>query len=655
LLGGFDMHHVIRPLACSGCLALAVVALACGAPPVESEAAETTHDSDQPFSTTPREPNHEMITAAGLPFLRAEVVASLQALNAATDVEHVLDSSYHFDDCNFTGGSNRVQENQAAAVEALSPTATPVEGDLVALRAFAKSLHTLQDFYAHSNWVESHAAGLVDTSLTAFPTLDPYETLQPSALLVVQGMPPAGLALWRRRGAAYPDNAIVYARDATGTHLGLISGTVDYEPGDFCPTQVAMTHAELNKDRSDLPGKLAQHLEAKDLATQQTTHEWCRLLTLTRAAWGDDGDRRIFLWVGDEAAASRCGDPTDLSVSITSVTPSPVSVGQTLSVAVEVRNGGAASAYGTHVVIALPAGLAPSPTSECVPISTTSLSCYVGEVASGSTASVSASALAVLPGGGSIDATVSAHVVDSDATNDTATASVVVEPALLPAQPGRSTPRTLPRLRGPFRRSLRRHHRSVRRAHAGVPRHLAREHQEVLPRFRCPHRDVGALSLERAHIHRVLEEERVLLQIGEHGPDRGFRDGERSFDLPARLQHPQREGVRDREHEQGIERRLPEHRQPRGLRQERLHRGKRAIDAPLQIAPELDGHRVTRRGVRDRTTVGVHHQLPFHVLTRPRPAHSQECVSGRSPPGDHVSRRTINEEERPSRRRPSTM
>jgi hypothetical protein len=79
------------------------------------------------------------------------------------------------------------------------------------------------------------------------------------------------------------------------------------------------------------------------------------------------------------------------------------------------------------MVIALPAGVAPIPTSDCVPVSNSSLSCYVGLVTGGSAATVTASALAVLPGTGTVAATVSAHVVDSNPANDGATASVVVE------------------------------------------------------------------------------------------------------------------------------------------------------------------------------------------------------------------------------------
>jgi hypothetical protein len=67
-----------------------------------------------------------------------------------------------------------------------------------------------------------------------------------------------------------------------------------------------MSHDDLNKDNSMNPGRAAQFTKAKALAVEQTRHEWCRLLTLTRAAWGDAGEQRLSTWVASVAAAPQC-------------------------------------------------------------------------------------------------------------------------------------------------------------------------------------------------------------------------------------------------------------------------------------------------------------------------------------------------------------
>jgi hypothetical protein len=266
---------------------------------------EVVEEGEQHFSAS-QEPNHQEITAEALSFLRPDIVASLQAANVATDVQYALDSAYHFDDCNFSGSSAVVAQNQAAAVQALNPALASPETDAAAVAAFGQSLHTIQDFYSHSNWVELGAEGLLDDSLAPFPTLTGYSVLAPSGIQIVEGTPPAQTAVFRNVGAPYPKNAIVTTKTQGATRLGLISGSVDYEPGDKCPVNVRMTHEELNKDNSTNPGRVAQFVEARALAVEQTRHEWCRLVTLTREAYGEAGEQRLCSWIADAAAAPTC-------------------------------------------------------------------------------------------------------------------------------------------------------------------------------------------------------------------------------------------------------------------------------------------------------------------------------------------------------------
>jgi hypothetical protein len=398
------------------------MAVACGGAPDVSE-------HDQPFATLPSgEPVHEEVTAAGLWFLRTEVVRQLQALNVVADGQFFFDNRYHFDDCNFSGASEIVATEQADAVANLGPTSDPVASDLAAMNAFARSLHTTQDFYAHTNWVELGFEGLVNSSLSAWPTLLPYSMLAPSGVVVVQGRPTRGMGLMRNHGAAYPLNAVVFVQLKQELKRGLISGSVDYEPGDFCPAQVAMTHDELNKDRSTTTERLAQHLQAKELATQQTRHEWCRLLSMTRSAHGDAGDQRLFAWVNDVAAASACGDAADLSVSVLGAAPDPAASGEPVSIDIQFDNAGPATAYGTAVAIELGAGLsasaAVSRSAACSVSGPQSIDCYVGELASGGSGAIVVTATANAEGTRQVDASIRAHVSDSNAENNSASLTV---------------------------------------------------------------------------------------------------------------------------------------------------------------------------------------------------------------------------------------
>jgi hypothetical protein len=270
-----------------------------------------THELDagtasEPFSTSPGEPNHEEITALGLSFLRSEILTAIQAANVATDVEFVLENANHFDDCNFTGGAQVVQTAQAEAVAELDPSLASPEADLLAIRAFARSLHALQDFYAHTNWIELGGQVLVDGSLGVFPSLEPYAPIATTGFVVIQGGKPRHAALNRDEAAAYPSNAVVTVKLGKKRSPGLISGTVDYEAGNFCPAPVAMTHDELNKDKSTLVDRVQQHEAAKTLAILQTEHEWCRLRELTRNAWGELGVTRLDTWVAEGVAAPNC-------------------------------------------------------------------------------------------------------------------------------------------------------------------------------------------------------------------------------------------------------------------------------------------------------------------------------------------------------------
>jgi len=285
---------------------LAPLLVACGG----QDEVESAGQSDVPFSTAPEEPNHENITLSALGFLQPAILDALVAANVETDVQFILVSANHFDDCNFSGGSEVVRASEAEAVAALSPAQPPIEGDALAIRAFGRALHAVQDFYAHTNWVELGGEVLVDGGLGAFPRLGAYTVVPSTGFVVVQGEKPKQ-AVDRDETAAYPQSAVVTVKlggppKGKPNGLGLISGTVDYEPGNVCPASVAMSHEELNKDKSTLVDRSQQYEAAKTLAILQSEHEWCRLRALANKAWGAKGVARLDAWVAEGAVAPSC-------------------------------------------------------------------------------------------------------------------------------------------------------------------------------------------------------------------------------------------------------------------------------------------------------------------------------------------------------------
>jgi hypothetical protein len=125
-------------------------------------------------------------------------LAVIVAANVATDLDQ-FDSALHFDNCAFAPGAQRIDE-----LWQLIESGTIQQNPYV---LFGTMIHTVQDFYAHSNWVELHVA----------------ESPVPVWDLVVQSLPAA-----------------------------IVSGTFFLDTPKLCGPD-APTHAQLNKDNPDSP------------------------------------------------------------------------------------------------------------------------------------------------------------------------------------------------------------------------------------------------------------------------------------------------------------------------------------------------------------------------------------------------------------------
>lgn len=91
----------------------------------------------------------ELTTKAASDILSESQLKIVIFYNLAQDVRQ-WESEIHFDNCAFAEGAKHIRD-EWAKIEAESDRLSDE-----ALVAFGRLLHTTQDFYAHSNWIELH-------------------------------------------------------------------------------------------------------------------------------------------------------------------------------------------------------------------------------------------------------------------------------------------------------------------------------------------------------------------------------------------------------------------------------------------------------------------------------------------------------------------
>lgn len=259
---------------------------------------------------------HQDIVDDGLPFLKEDVRTSIKESNADQDSWGWLgfngpfwDSPNHFDECKFKEGTDRINLFYANARPAADPTA--FNGEVVADN-FGRLLHSSQDFYAHSSWVYFNEQDIVEDGLVEW--------------VEISGEHKGAIVL---QGEEYPANHSINLKDPsylstitnpTGTFPILVSGW--FLPVDDCPDDVGLWHGMW-----PLPGGFHRDWEsrtkfspAKDLATQQTTHEFCRLVNMIHEDYDVPGVRNILnQWVISDTGYNKDAVPTclvDLGIGI---------------------------------------------------------------------------------------------------------------------------------------------------------------------------------------------------------------------------------------------------------------------------------------------------------------------------------------------------
>jgi len=319
-------------------------------------------------------PEHEAITHEALdgilkPYVVNEIIGTQTARdfprtgNVGLDVEDATPlfgsyrAAHHFDGSAFQEGSAFINDQYHAILQTFdsADAFTNVNPDGIGLAKgnladlFGKLTHTAQDFYAHSNWVETINVGailpgtLIDNGNSFWTPLLPFtEILTAPGVVVVEGTHDAPLNTTNPNGTVVslhrePTLEVTVTFQNGVTQVGIISG--DFKPDQsFTPPSVAVPHDDtsgmtgLNKDR---PARLGFD-DAYALAVSQTKHELDRLFNLVKTELGEESlDELICQWVRpDQVSAVRTllglpaedSDSCSCAASTTIASGSPVDI-----------------------------------------------------------------------------------------------------------------------------------------------------------------------------------------------------------------------------------------------------------------------------------------------------------------------------------------
>jgi len=245
---------------------------------------------------------HQGITSEALPFLNSGTLSDINDEHFNQDVFGQFQEFNHFDQSFFVESAAKLNERYTTALGQANPGCFN-PGNMA--DNFGKNLHAIQDLYAHSNWVETQAAGLVRTDALLdygsgfFNALNPYSLHD--GVMTIQGNSetPFGAGSFLARV-----DRVITVFDGTVLYPGIITGSVNplLYGDDQTPDSVAMSHGG-TAGNPDYPGPLAKdaegdlyYAEARSMAIQQTRHEFYRLMQLVTAQYGSNA-HLITAWV----------------------------------------------------------------------------------------------------------------------------------------------------------------------------------------------------------------------------------------------------------------------------------------------------------------------------------------------------------------------
>jgi hypothetical protein len=239
---------------------------------------------------------HSDINVKSLSFLKPDIISKINSGDEGADkIEEFGHREYHSIGCDFQGTTENINSLYGQVVSSID------DKDTMA-KTFGLLLHPVQDFYAHSNWIELGRDDLIESSSDSkWPVLKPFQEYK--GVIIVQVGD-------ERKGEHYDipdgytldrDDKVVHVSTSDGAYPGLISAT-STEYKNNCPYEdMSITHREINKDSESREG----YDKARSLAEAQTINEWCRLQNLVEQSHGQDGVQLLInSWVDDKHKAN---------------------------------------------------------------------------------------------------------------------------------------------------------------------------------------------------------------------------------------------------------------------------------------------------------------------------------------------------------------
>ena len=119
------------------------------------------------FNTTP---HHGDIIDESLGFLQSDVLDKISSTNVDVDDTN-KGREFHFYSCDFQGSTENINSLYDQLV-------TNIQNNIDGPETFGMLLHPVQDFYAHSNWVELGKNDLIDNGDGKWIVLKPFKSIK---------------------------------------------------------------------------------------------------------------------------------------------------------------------------------------------------------------------------------------------------------------------------------------------------------------------------------------------------------------------------------------------------------------------------------------------------------------------------------------------
>jgi hypothetical protein len=239
---------------------------------------------------------HSDINDKSLSFLKPDILHKINSGDEGADkIEEFRHREYHSTGCDFQGTTENINRLYGQVVSSIDDKDRMAE-------TFGLLLHPVQDFYAHSNWIELERNDLVESnSDSKWPVLKPFQEYK-GVIIVQVGDESKGEHYDIPDGYTLdPDGKVVHVSTSDGTYPGLILATSSKSNAN-CPSEdMYVTHYVMHKDSQSRKG----YDKARVLAEAQTINEWCRLQNLVEQSHGQDGvPLLIDIWVDNKHKAN---------------------------------------------------------------------------------------------------------------------------------------------------------------------------------------------------------------------------------------------------------------------------------------------------------------------------------------------------------------